>query len=327
MGNMRRRDFVMLAACGALLRQRAARAQSVRVIGFLRSTSAVSSANLVASFRQGLTEQGFVEGQELVIQYAFADGEPNRLPGLAAELVRQQPAAIVAGGNEALVAARDATTQMPIVFALGDNPVKLGFVGSFNHPGGNITGVSFETTDIVRKRMQFLRELMPRATKVGYLMNLNDVGSEAEARELEAAAQSDGVEVLISKAASEAEIDAAFDLFARDRAEALVVGSGAFFFAQRERLAALAARHAIPAIYNLRNFVTAGGLMSYGPNIADAYRLVGIYVGRILRGVAPGDLPVMQPTKFELAVNLKAAKALGLDIPSSVLVRADDVIE
>jgi putative ABC transport system substrate-binding protein len=297
------------------------------MIGFLRSTSAASSANLVASFRQGLKEEGFAEGQNLAVQYAFADGEPGKLAGLAVELVRQQPAAIVAGGNEALAAAKAATTVIPIVFALGDDPVRLGFVASLNHPNGNITGVSFETTDLVRKRVQFLRELLPRATKFGYLMNLNDTGREAEAKEVEAAAHSVGVQVLLSKAGSKAEIDAAFELFARDGAEALLVGSGAFFFERRELLSALAASHSIPAIYDLRNYVTAGGLVSYGPSIADAYRLVGIYVGRILRGAAPRDLPVMQPTKFELVVNLKAAKALGLDIPSSILIRADDVIE
>jgi putative ABC transport system substrate-binding protein len=304
-----------------------AQSPTSRLIGFLRSTSAASSANLVASFLRGLKEEGFAEGQNLAIQYAFANGEPEKLAGLAVELVRQQPAAIVAGGNEALAAAKAATTVIPIVFALGDDPVRLGFVASLNHPGGNITGVSFETTDLVRKRVQFLRELLPLATKIGYLMNLNDAGREAEAREVEAAARSAGVQVVLSKAGNEAEIDAAFRLFARDGAEALLVGSGAFFFERRELLSALAAGHSIPAIYDLRNYVTAGGLVSYGPSIADAYRLVGVYVGRILRGIAASDLPVMQPTKFELVINRKASMALGLNIPSSILVRADDVIE
>jgi len=323
---LRRRDFIALfggmAACPL-----AAGAQSPTklVVGFLRSASVGSLDNLVAAFRQGLKEQGYVEGENVAVAYRWADGATERLPALTVELARDYAHVIAAGSNEALAIAKAATSTIPIAFALGDDPV--GLVASINRPGGNITGVSFGTTDLIAKRMEFLHELMPSGSHIGYLMNLSDTASEAEMNEVETAAHSLGQRILVVKAGSEADADAAFERLAEQRADDLLVGSGAFFFDRRQHRAALTAHYAIPAIYDLRNYVTAGGLMSYGPNIADVYSKVGDYVGRILRGAGPAELPVMQPTKFEFVVNLRSAKALGLAIPQSILIRADEVIE
>ena len=234
---------------------------------------------------------------------------------------------IIAGGNEAVVAAKTATETIPIVFALGDDPIRLGFVASLNRPGGNITGVSFLTTELVPKRMELLRELMPGITTVAYALNPNNPGSEVEMSIVQMAAHALGQQSVVVKISSESEFDVVFASLAQRHVGGLLVGSGAFFFAQRDRLVALAAKHAIPAIYDLRDYVEAGGLMSYGASITDAYQQVGTYAGRILKGEKPADLPVEQPIRFELVINVKAGKALGLTIPQSFLIRADEVIE
>jgi putative ABC transport system substrate-binding protein len=326
---MRRREFITLLSGAAVTWPLTARAQqsAIPIIGFLRSTTPADSAPLVAAFRQGLKETGHFEGQNVAIEYRWAEGQHDRLPELAADLVHRQVAAITAAGNEAVLVAKGATTTIPIVFALGDDPVTLGLVDSLNRPGGNITGVSFQTTDLVAKRLSLLRELIPKLGTIGYLMNPNSVGSELEMRKAQAAARSLTKEILVVQAGSEAEIDAAFEKLDQQRIGAVVVGSGAFFLGHRDRLAAAASRRAVPAIYDQRAYVAAGGLMCYGASIADTYRQVGIYVGRVLKGDKPADLPIMQPTKFELIINLKSARALGLEIPPTLLALADEVIE
>ena len=313
---------------GALLaRALPLRAQQSRgsVIGFLRSTSASDSTFLVAAFRQGLTEVGEIEG--LTIEYRWGEGEADRLPALATDLARRPVAAIVAAGNEALIAAKAATATIPIVFALGDDPVRLGFVSSLNRPEGNITGVTFETTELAAKRVELLRELKPGVDVIGYLMNPNSVGSDVELREVQRATHTLGLQFVVAKVSEEPALDDAFDTLAKARAGALFVGSGAFFLRLRDRLATLVSRYRVPAIYDQRGYVAAGGLMSYGASITDAYRQVGIYVGRIVKGENPTDLPVVQSAKIEFAINLKAAQALGLSVPPSLLARADEVIE
>jgi putative ABC transport system substrate-binding protein len=325
---MRRREFITVLG-GAVAWPLAARAQqsALPMVGFLRSTTPADSAPLVAAFRQGLKEVGYVEGQNVAIEYRWAEGRHDRLSELAADLVRRQPVAIAAAGNEAVLATKAATATIPIVFALGDDPVALGLVNSINRPGGNITGVSFQTTDLIAKRLSLLRELIPRLDTIGYLMNPNNVGSELEMSKAQAAARSLKEDILVVQASSEAEIDRAFERLQQQHVGAVVVGSGAFFLGHRDRLGAVAALRAIPAIYDQRAYVVASGLMSYGTSITNIYRQVGIYVAHILKGSKPADLPIMQPTKFELILNLKSARALGLDIPPTLLGTADEVIE
>jgi len=323
---MRRREFISLLG-GAAAWPLAAWAQQARmpVIGFLRSTSAEGTEHLLAAFREGLKETGHVEGQNLAIEYRWAEGNVDRLPGLAAELARQEVAVIVANGVAAN-AAKAATRTIPIVFVVGIDPVRTGLVASLNRPGTNVTGISIVTgPDLHAKRLEVLHELAPKAVTIAALLDPNVV--ESVAHDVEQAARALGLEVLIVKAGGEGEFEAAFLKMAQSRAGALLVGGGAFFVTQRRRIVGMAAKHALPASYMTRDSVEVGGLMSYGPSQVDAYRRAGIYVGRILDGAKPADLPVELPTKYELVINLKTAKALGLNVPDKLLALADEVIE
>ena len=296
------------------------------VIGFLRSTSAADSTQFVTAFRQGLVEAGFVEGQNVAIAYRWAENQLDRLPALAVDLVRL-PAAVIVVNAPAAIAAKDATTTVPIVFMTGSDPVKDGLVASLNRPGGNVTGVSFLVGSLGSKRLELLRQLVPRATTIGILVNLTSPEAEAERKDLQAAAQAIGQQLIILDVGSDRDIETAFATFVQRGAGALLAGSGPFLTSHREQLVALAARYTLPMTYDAREFVAAGGLMSYGTSITDAYRQVGIYTGRILKGEKPADLPVMQSTKFEFVINLKTAKSLGLEIPPTLLALADEVIE
>ena len=325
---MRRREFIWLLGGGAVAWPLAARAQqpAVPVVGFLRSTTAAGSVHLVAAFRQGLNEAGFIEGQNVAIEYRFADDRLDRLPGLAGDLVRRPVAAIVAN-SLAADAAKAATATTPIVFVTGVDPIRTGLVASLNRPGGNVTGVVFTNIDLAAKQLGLLHELVPKAAVIAMLQDPNRSEADVVMRELEAADRAIGRQILFVKAAGERDFNAAFATMVQAGAGALLVGGGPVYLSQRRQLVALAARHALPAVYILREFVEAGGLMSYGSSITDAYRKVGAYAGRILKGEKPADLPVMQSTKFELVLNLETAKALGLEVPDKLLALADEVIE
>ena len=326
---MRRRDFITLVGGTSFAWPHAARAQQpMPVIGSLYGTSAAQWASPMAAFSTGLKEVGFVEGQNVAIEYRWADGHFDRMPAMAADLVARKVAVILVGGNLAGVRAALAATQtIPIVFTTAFNPVTGGLVTSLSHPGGNATGVTMIAVELGPKKVELLREVLPRATKVALLMNPTNSDMEVERENLQAAARHFGIELIVLRARTTSEIEEAFAAGAQQQAAALYVGSDAFLVSQRDHIASLGLRHALPTIAPARIDVVAGELMSYGSSQADMYRQAGIYVGRILKGEKPADLPVLEPTKFELVINLKTAKALGIKFPQTLLTSADEVIE
>jgi putative ABC transport system substrate-binding protein len=330
MFDMRRREFISLLGGAAVAGPVAARAQqpAMPVIGFLHSASP-SAAHLMVAFRQGLGETGHVVGQNVAIEYRWAEGQIDQLPELAADLVRRQVAVIATPGSQlAALAAKAATPVIPIVFGVAEDPVKLGLVVSLARPGGNATGINFFTAELGAKRLGLLRELVPGAARVAVLLNPTDATrAEFTLRDVETAAHAIGLQIHVLNASTSREIDMAFATLVRERCDTLFVGPDPFFYTRRVQLAVLAARHVVPAIYAVRDYADAGGLMSYGSNVSDAFRQVGVYAGRILKGDKPGDLPVVLPTKFELVINLPTAMSLGLDVTPTLLARADEVIE
>ena len=326
---MKRREFITLLGGGAVAWPLAARAQqsAMPVIGFVYTGQTSSEASpFVAAFRQGLRDAGFIEGQNVAVEYRWPGGQYERLPGLAAELVQRQVAVIV-GNTPPAIAAKTASSAIPIVFFTGADPVKLGLVASFNRPGGNATGVSFWSAALEAKRLGLLHELLPQATVIAALVDPNFLTAANQLNDLQDAARSLGKELHVLQASTESDLDSRFATLARQRPDALIVAAAPFFTARRKELVALADRHRIAAIYSWREFPEAGGLMSYGASFTDAFRQAGVYTGRILKGEKPADLPVLQPTKYELIINTKTAKALGLQIPDKLLALADEVIE
>jgi putative ABC transport system substrate-binding protein len=322
------RRRLIATLCGAAAWPLAARAQqpTMPVVGWLGSRSRQSEEYRAVSFRQGLKEAGYIEGQNLAIEYRFAEGQYDQLPALAGDLVRRQVSVIALHGLPSALAAKAATATIPIVFELANDPVHLGLVASLSRPGGNITGVTSLNVEVGPKQLELLHELVPNAAVIGMLMNPNNPDAEIP-RDAQAAARRLGLELHLLHASTERDFDAAFASMVQLRAGALVIGPDALFTSRSEQLGALAFRHAIPAICPYREFAAAGGLMSYGTNIANLYRQVGVYTGRILKGKKPADLPVQRAVKLELIINLKTAKALGLEVPMSMLMRVDEVIE
>jgi len=325
---MKRREFIALIGGAALVWSFAAHGQSPKpVIGFLRNTTPDESAYLLTALRKGLNETGFVEGENLAIEYRWGGGHQDRLRGLADDLIRHKVSLIIGGGDAAIIAARAATATVPMVFVTGDDPVKLGYVVQLNQPGGNATGVTFLSATLRTKQLELLHELVPNASMIGMLVNPKIPDSKDHIREQQAAASALGLSLQIVEASSERDFVPAFASLADNRAGALYIEGDSLFTGLRAQLAALATQHAMPTIFNTRESVIAGGLMSYGASTTDAYRQAGIYVGRILKGEKPADLPIVQPTKFELVINLKTAKALGLNVPTSMQLLADELIE
>jgi putative tryptophan/tyrosine transport system substrate-binding protein len=327
---VRRREFITLIGGAAAAWPLAARAQqpAMPVVGLLGATTAQGFAAQLTAFRQGLSEAGFVDGRNVAIEYRWAEDQYDRLPAMAADLVRSQVAVIATiGGNAASLAAKAATATIPVVFHGSVDPVEAGLVASLNRPGGNVTGVVTLNIDTGQKRLELLHELLPAATTIGLLLNPTNTGAEIQSKDLPAAARTLGLQLRIVHASTEHDFDPAFATLSQARAGGLVIGTDGFLVSQSAQLAALAVRHALPAIFQYRAFVTAGGLMSYGGSVTDSYRLSGVYTGRILKGEKPADLPVQQATKVELIINLKTAKTLGLTFPITLLGRADEVIE
>ena len=327
---MRRREFLGVLGSAAAAWPLAARAQqpAMPVIGFLHTASAVQITPQLEGFRKGLAESGYVVAQDVAIEYRWADGHFDRLPALAAELVQRRVTVLISGGGpKTAIAVKAATSEIPILFVMTDDPVKHGVVASLNRPGGNITGATFFSTALVAKRLELMRELVSAADGIVFLTDPNDIESELEARDVQSAAQAVRQQITILKAANVSDLDAVFAGLVQPRTKAILVGSNVFFVAVRDQLAVLAARYAVPIVYPGRLFVASGGLASYGTSLPEAYRQIGLYAGRILKGEKPANLPVVQPTKFETIVNLKTAKALGLVVPYNLLARADEVIE
>ena len=326
---MKRREFITLLGGVAVAWPLAARAQqtAIPVIGFLRGSTAEGSELLVAALRQGLRETGYVEGQNVAIEYRWGDGHPERLPALAADLVRRQVSVIVGSASTGASAAKAATSTIPIVFVTTVDPVKAGLVESFNRPGGNATGMAYLTSALGAKRLEFLRQLVPAAKSVAVLVHADNPATEPLLRDLQVGAAVLGLQIIVFSVKSEDDFERAFAALAQQRAEALVVGADPLLTSRSAQIAALTMRHRLPAIYTTSDWARVGGLMAWGVSLTDQYRWAGIYVGKILKGAKPGDLPVLQPIKYELVINLKTAKALGLDIPANLLALADEVIE
>ncbi len=325
---MKRRDFVALAGSAAVAWPHAARAQqsALPLIGFLNPTSPETNADRLRAFRQGLKETGFVEGENVAVEYRWAENQSDRLPAMAADLVRRKVAVIAAFAGGTL-AAKAATSTIPIVFISAEDPVKLGLVASLARPGGNLTGINILAGELAAKRLELLRELVPTATRVAALFSSAMIESATGAADMEAAARAMGLKVQIFNVGASGEINAMFATFGSERPDGLTVGTGPFLLSRRVHIAHLATRHAIPTIFSGRDNAEAGGLMSYGPNITDVYRQIGVYAGRVLKGGKPADMPVVQSSKFELVINAETARTLGLAVPPSLLARADAVIE
>jgi putative ABC transport system substrate-binding protein len=325
---VRRRELITLLGGAAAWPLAVGAQQPIPVIGFLGTTTPDDFASRIAAFREGLKETGYIEGRNVAIEYRWPEGRYDRLPMLAADLVRRQVAVIAAvGGEPSPLAAKAATATIPIVFSMGGDPVRLGLVASLNRPGGNITGVNFFFSELGAKQLGLLHDLLPKAKVIGMLVNPNFADAEAHAKDVQEAALSLGLQIYVVRASAVDEFDSAFATLVRQKVDGLLLANDAFFISERRPLIALAARHALPAVYFWREFAVDGGLMSYSPSFVQAYRQAGIYTGKILKGAKPADLPVVQANKFEFVINLKTAKALGLDIPLKLHAFADEVIE